>query len=82
MLQPKSSLKIGQAVESNQIQGARITLSVSYNQKDWGAMQEWITRACGRVEEPLFTRFILKLFIQKQYFKHLCNAFSQNNRSI
>jgi len=25
-----------------QIQGARITLSVSYNQKDWGAMQEWI----------------------------------------
>jgi len=27
----------------HQIQGARITLSVSYNQKDWGAMQEWIS---------------------------------------
>jgi len=26
----------------HQIQGAQITLSVSYNQKDWGAMQEWI----------------------------------------
>jgi len=26
----------------HQIPGARITLSVSYNQKDWGAMQEWI----------------------------------------
>jgi len=26
----------------HQIQGARITLSVSYDQKDWGAMQEWI----------------------------------------
>jgi len=26
----------------HQIQGARITLIVSYNQKDWGAMQEWI----------------------------------------
>ena len=26
----------------HQIQGARITLSMSYNQKDWGAMQEWI----------------------------------------
>jgi len=26
----------------HQIQGARITLSVSYNQKDWGVMQEWI----------------------------------------
>jgi len=26
----------------HQIQGARITLSVSYKQKDWGAMQEWI----------------------------------------
>ena len=25
-----------------QIQGARIILSVSCNQKDWGAMQEWI----------------------------------------
>jgi len=27
----------------HQIQGARITLSVNYNQKDWGAMQEWIS---------------------------------------
>jgi len=27
----------------HQIQGARITFSVSYNQKDWGAMQEWIS---------------------------------------
>jgi len=27
----------------HQIQGARIALSVSYNQKDWGAMQEWIS---------------------------------------
>jgi len=27
----------------HQIQGARITLSVSYNQKDWGAMQTWIS---------------------------------------
>jgi len=27
----------------HQIQGARITLSVSYNQKDWGAMQECIS---------------------------------------
>jgi len=27
----------------HQIQGARITLSASYNQKDWGAMQEWIS---------------------------------------
>jgi len=26
-----------------QIQGTRITLSVSYNQKDWEAMQEWMT---------------------------------------
>jgi len=26
----------------HQIQGARITLSVSYNQKNWGAMQKWI----------------------------------------
>jgi len=31
----------------HQIQGARITLSVSYNQKDWGAMQEWIAFACS-----------------------------------
>ena len=31
-----------------QIQGARITLSVSYNtKKDWGAMQEWISSACS-----------------------------------
>jgi len=30
----------------HQIQGAQITLSVSYNQKDWGAMQEWIS-ACS-----------------------------------
>jgi len=27
----------------HQIQGARITLSVSYNHKDWVAMQEWIS---------------------------------------
>jgi hypothetical protein len=25
----------------HQIQGARIILSVSYDQKDWGVMQEW-----------------------------------------
>jgi urease accessory protein UreF len=31
----------------HQIQGARITLSVNYNQKDWGAMQEWISCACS-----------------------------------
>jgi len=27
----------------HQIQGAQITLSLSYNQKDWEAMQEWIS---------------------------------------
>jgi len=27
----------------HQIQGARETLNMSYNQKDWGAMQEWIS---------------------------------------
>jgi len=27
----------------HQIQGTRITLSVNYIQKDWGAMQEWIS---------------------------------------
>jgi len=27
----------------HQIQGAQITLSTSHNQKDWGAMQEWIS---------------------------------------
>ena len=33
----------------HQIQGARISLRVSYNhwQKDWGAMQEWISCACS-----------------------------------
>ena len=31
----------------HQIQGARITLSVSYNQKDWRAMQEWISFECS-----------------------------------
>jgi len=31
----------------HQVQVARITLSVSYNQKDWGAMQEWISCACS-----------------------------------
>jgi len=28
----------------HQIQGARIILSVSYDQKDWEVMQEWISR--------------------------------------
>jgi len=28
----------------HQIQGARITLSASYNQKDWEAKQDWISR--------------------------------------
>jgi len=62
-LQPRSSLKplhAGQYFLDNishkhhvggttvhQIQGARITLSVSYNQKDWGAMQEWIAFDAG-----------------------------------
>jgi len=31
----------------HQILGARITLSVSYNQKDWRAMREWIAFACA-----------------------------------
>jgi len=34
----------------DQIQGARITLSMSYNQKDWGAMQEWITLSHARMD--------------------------------
>ena len=31
----------------HQIQGTRIILSVSYDQKDWGVMQEWISQACS-----------------------------------
>ena len=31
-----------QITRVHHIQGARITLSVSYNQKDWNATQEWI----------------------------------------
>ena len=33
----------GPSTTVHQIQGARITLSASYNQKDWAAMQEWIS---------------------------------------
>ena len=33
----------GPSTTVHQIQGARITLSASYNQKDWTAMQEWIS---------------------------------------
>ena len=47
MLQPLGSLKIGQALQST-IQYARITLSLSYDQKDWGAMQEWIFHAYSK----------------------------------
>ena len=32
---------------STTVQGARITLSVSYDQKDWEAMHEWIAFACS-----------------------------------
>jgi hypothetical protein len=33
----------GPSTTVHQIKGARITLSASYNQKDWEAMQEWIS---------------------------------------
>ena len=47
MLQPRSFSEDWPGTTVHQIQGARITLSVSYNQKDWGAMQEWISSACS-----------------------------------
>ena len=37
----------GPSTTVRQIQGARFTLSASYNQKDWTAMQEWISWACS-----------------------------------
>ena len=36
----------------HQIQGARIILSVSYDQEDWGVMQEWISHSLHGIAEP------------------------------
>jgi len=42
MLQLRIFLKIGQALQSIRYK-THESLSASYNQKDWGAMQEWIS---------------------------------------
>ena len=43
MLQPRSSLKIGQALQSTRYKAHES----GYDQKDWGVMQEWISQACS-----------------------------------
>ena len=54
----------------HQLQGARIILSVSYHQKDWGAMQEWTSLHA--------LRGIVKPTQQVQLI--VSNGFSQGNK--